>query len=273
MDQALKERLIGAAVLVALGVWLIPLLLDGPDDGAEDGPVSLQLPIPDVRSDAPVRTEVVDLNAARQPHSAVIAVDESGDARTLSAASAAADRRGRADAAAGRDADAADGAAAGAAAASADAASAGAAAASADAAGAPAGDAASAEPTDDAAATAARRAEQTAAAEPSATGASASRQPAAAPEPGGDSPSRTAEPMASGDWAIQLGSFGEEENARRLAERVSGYGYEPRISNFKAGGRTMYRVRIGPHETRAAAEAAASSLSAHGFVAQVVTVD
>ena len=79
--------------------------------------------------------------------------------------------------------------------------------------------------------------------------------------------------MAPGDWAIQLGSFGEEENARRLAERVAGYGYAPRISNFRAGGRTMYRVRVGPHGTRAAAEAAASSLTAHGFVAQVVTVD
>gem|GEM_PF-2816643 len=33
----------------------------------------------------------------------------------------------------------------------------------------------------------------------------------------------------------------------------------------------MYRVRVGPHETRAAAEAAASALAAHGFVAQVVT--
>ena len=30
MDQGLKERLIGAAVLVALGVWLIPWVLDGP---------------------------------------------------------------------------------------------------------------------------------------------------------------------------------------------------------------------------------------------------
>ena len=31
MDAHLKERLIGAVVLVVLGVWLIPWVLDGPD--------------------------------------------------------------------------------------------------------------------------------------------------------------------------------------------------------------------------------------------------
>ena len=35
MDQGLKERLVGAAVLVAIAVWLIPWVLDGPEDGAD----------------------------------------------------------------------------------------------------------------------------------------------------------------------------------------------------------------------------------------------
>lgn len=44
MDSALKQRLIGAAVLVALAVILLPMLLQGPapDDGAADVP--LQMP-------------------------------------------------------------------------------------------------------------------------------------------------------------------------------------------------------------------------------------
>lgn len=49
MDSALKQRLIGAAVLVALGVIFLPMLLQGPapDDGASDVP--LQMPeAPDV---------------------------------------------------------------------------------------------------------------------------------------------------------------------------------------------------------------------------------
>ena len=78
---------------------------------------------------------------------------------------------------------------------------------------------------------------------------------------------------AQGGWVVQLGSFSEEENARRLAQRVATFGYSPDISNHRASGRTMYRVRVGPHESRARADAAASALSAHGFVAQVVTAD
>ena len=38
MDRHLKERLIGATVLVVIGVWIIPWLLDGTDqrdDGTE----------------------------------------------------------------------------------------------------------------------------------------------------------------------------------------------------------------------------------------------
>jgi cell division septation protein DedD len=245
MDQGLKERLIGAAVLVALGVWLIPLLLDGPDDGAEDGPVSLQLPIPGVQS-APVRTEVVDLNAAREPQSAVIVVDDAAAAERARRAAAA---PGAEPAAVPSTARSSDG-----------------------------GAAASSETVAAAEAAALERAAELEAAAASA-GTSAPAQTAAPSEPAAsapvpESPPRRADPpMASGDWAIQLGSFGEEENARRLAERVAGFGFEPRISDYRAGGRTMYRVRVGPHPTRAAAEAAASSLSAHGFVAQVVTVE
>jgi DedD protein len=40
MEQPMKERLTGAAVLVILGVILIPLLLDGPDPDAPSGRVA-----------------------------------------------------------------------------------------------------------------------------------------------------------------------------------------------------------------------------------------
>jgi DedD protein len=92
-----------------------------------------------------------------------------------------------------------------------------------------------------------------------------------------DAPAREAAPAArteanaTGDWAVQVGSFGDEDNARRLADRVTAFGHAPKISTYRAGGRVMYRVRVGPQATRAAAEAAASALAAHGFPAQVVT--
>ena len=72
---------------------------------------------------------------------------------------------------------------------------------------------------------------------------------------------------------VQLGSFGEEENARRLADRVTTFGFAPRVSTYTASGRPMFRVRVGPETSRERAAAVASSLSAHGFVAQVVSQD
>lgn len=254
MDQGLKERLIGAAVLVALGVWLIPWLLDGPDDGATDGPASLQLPIPEVRS-ADVRTEVIDLNAAREPQSPVLPIGSTDEIPRRAGSSS--------------DTIVADGAAP-TVAPTPSAASGGAAAeprtsATADGPRPTTGNdaPAAAERTAD------TRTEPTRPAEASDT-AVAEAEPPVSPAPAAR---QTAPSMPSGDWAIQLGSFSDEENARRLAERVAGYGYKPGIYDFRAGGRTMYRVRVGPHQTRSAAEAAASSLSAHGFVAQVVTVE
>ena len=72
---------------------------------------------------------------------------------------------------------------------------------------------------------------------------------------------------------MQLGSFGEEANARRLVQRVATFGYKAEISNVRTNGRLLYRVRVGPHATRAQAEAAASALAAHGVSGQVVSLD
>jgi cell division protein FtsN len=72
---------------------------------------------------------------------------------------------------------------------------------------------------------------------------------------------------------VQLGSFGDEDNARKLAQRASTYGYKPAVSAHKSNGRVMYRVRVGSYDNRAEAGATASGLSAHGITAQVVAAD
>src|SRR5690606_33100528 len=64
MDQGLKERLIGAAVLTVLAVWLIPWLLDGPDEPIVDDGAALELPVPSGHV-GELRTEVIDLSARR----------------------------------------------------------------------------------------------------------------------------------------------------------------------------------------------------------------
>ena len=57
MDRALKERIIGAIVLVLFVVLVVPVFLDGPPDEAEI--VSERVPLPG-QSDQEIRTVVLD---------------------------------------------------------------------------------------------------------------------------------------------------------------------------------------------------------------------
>ena len=74
-------------------------------------------------------------------------------------------------------------------------------------------------------------------------------------------------------WLIQVGSFGEEENARRLADRLDNAGYTARLYPHRSGGGLMYRVRVGPESSREGADEIASSLRDQGFHADVVSSD
>jgi DedD protein len=205
MDQGLKERLIGAAVLVALGVWLIPLVLNGPAEQAENGAAALQLPV--AEESQPVKSVTIRLDEQKHPPGTG-AADTDPEPPVAEVAD-----NGRA--------------------------------------------------PEPAPATAPASAVQAPPAAP----------PPARPTPAAAAPETAAKAATTEGFMIQLGSFSEEENARRLAQRVSAYGYKPAVSTFKSSGRVMWRVRIGPKPTRAQAEAEASSLSAHGFVAQVVSAD
>jgi DedD protein len=215
MDQGLKERLVGAAVLVAIAVWLIPWVLDGTDAGVEPTASSLQLPA--AEEPMPMRTQTLRLGDAQS----------SPDPAPTAAAPAAA--------------------------------------AIADASAAPA------------------RAEPEPAAEDDGAGAetavAAAVPEAVPPKPTPTAESRPAPPpkpsaaapvAASGDWTVQLGVFSDEANARRLAQRAGAFGYKAEVSSYRNQGKTMYRVRVGPQATRAAADAAASALRAHGLEARVM---
>jgi DedD protein len=188
MDQGLKERLVGAAVLVAIGVWLIPWVLDGPEDPLDTSGGSLQLPA--VEEPMPMRTQTLKLGedepAVQTPVPAVPAAAAATPAATT--------------------------------------------------------------PTT----------EDSPAREAAATTA-APVTVAAAPPP------KPAPAAAQGDWIVQLGTFSEEANARRLAQRAETYGYDVEVSNYRANGRTLYRVRVGPATTRAVADTKASALRAHGI--------
>jgi cell division septation protein DedD len=102
----------------------------------------------------------------------------------------------------------------------------------------------------------------------------AAAPPVAAPKPApaARAPAQPASAVKGG-WTVQLGVFGEEANARRLAERVRTFGYKPEVSTIKSGGKTLYRVRTGQSAARGEADATASALAAHGVTARVVAAE
>lgn len=66
----------------------------------------------------------------------------------------------------------------------------------------------------------------------------------------------------SGKWWVQLGSFASRENAERLARSLRDAGYAIDVSQIRAQGKELFRVRAGPVEDRAAAEALRTRLGA-----------
>ena len=71
-------------------------------------------------------------------------------------------------------------------------------------------------------------------------------------------------------WAVQVGSFGDDTVAHRIAQKLKEKGYAAFVMPFKTGTKTLYRVRIGPQGQRAAAEAIAVRLKAEGTAGSVV---
>jgi DedD protein len=209
MDQGLKERLVGAAVLVAIAVWLVPWVLDGPEGEVETAASSLRLPA--AEEPMPMRTETLRLGGPEEPSS-----------KATSAASAPTAELPR---------------------------------------GEPPNAEVQPSADEEAPATAATARTDTQRTEP---------VPAARATPPKPSPAAAPTAAAAGDWTVQLGSFGDEANARRLAQRAATFGYKAEVSSYRSDGRTLYRVRVGPQPTRAAADAAASALRVHGVDARVV---
>ncbi|HET9680041.1 MAG TPA: SPOR domain-containing protein [Gammaproteobacteria bacterium] len=61
MDRQLKERLVGALVLVVLAIILIPTVLDGPDETSQTQALDLP-PVEGAATDTPVQSYEFDLN-------------------------------------------------------------------------------------------------------------------------------------------------------------------------------------------------------------------
>jgi rare lipoprotein A len=101
------------------------------------------------------------------------------------------------------------------------------------------------------------------------------QRPAAAPieaagAAGGGSPTigslavATAQPQPAGGFYVQTGSFSSVDNAERQRGLVRSYG-SSEIFQASAGGREVYRVRLGPYTTADAAGIVADRLKRSGY--------
>ena len=70
-----------------------------------------------------------------------------------------------------------------------------------------------------------------------------------------------ASPSASGRFTIQAGSYSSEENASKLASRMGG---AATVTKVETGGKTWWRVHVGPFDNRSEAEEALAKVHASG---------
>lgn len=83
-------------------------------------------------------------------------------------------------------------------------------------------------------------------------------------------PAAAQQPPAAGGWVVQIGSFGNRDNAERLAAELRQRQYQSFITRLDSGGTTLHRVRIGPAGSRDEADALVRRLAGEGYQAQVV---
>lgn len=111
-------------------------------------------------------------------------------------------------------------------------------------------------------------------------------EPAPQPEPVNPEPAPVAEQQEEsavpndytnsleGAWVVQLGSFGNAENARRLRDRAREQGYSCHLQEVTHGDSALTRVFCGPYAERSLAEGAKPALdSAFGLNTLVTSGD
>jgi cell division protein FtsN len=73
-------------------------------------------------------------------------------------------------------------------------------------------------------------------------------------------------------YFVQAGAYSQSEEAEQQRAKLAMMGMEARLTERDQSGRTMYRVRVGPFESKAEADAARETLSGAGVEAALVRV-
>ena len=225
MEERLKQRLVGAIVLVSLAVVFVPMLLDTPHDLREEPSTA---PIPERPQDRFESEAMIPLGEPETPrldaevereHSRYASGGDAASRPVSSEAPVSVSIRESTESPAST----------------------------------PAGGSAPAGGSDDAGGAA------DASASAPRSRASPARSEAASPAPGGSSGERQPA-AASNGWAVQLGSFRESGNALALRDRLRAKGYPSFIESGTSAQGRISRVFVGPASDRGGAEDSVAKL-------------
>lgn len=78
----------------------------------------------------------------------------------------------------------------------------------------------------------------------------------------GDAPAGAIPATRAGGWAVQLGAFGAEADANQLRDRLRAAGFDGYVDSIPSNGHALWRVRAGPVAERAAAEQLKAQIAA-----------
>jgi DedD protein len=229
VERHVKERLIGAAVLMAAAIILVPEMLSGP-------PEEKRAETPRPSGETPVKTYTIDLSGS----TSAAPGGEVPDTRAPPSEASPAGAPEPAGVESGGEAPQAD---------------------PESESSETAGQVAASAPLESPQTTTPSAAPSVSAATPAppaASGPVAARQPPPAVEPAPRAAIATAAsaPKSPGSgWAVQLGSFSSQATAERLSAELRRDGYDAFVMPVKSNSATLYRVRIGPVPSREQADA------------------
>jgi cell division protein FtsN len=72
---------------------------------------------------------------------------------------------------------------------------------------------------------------------------------------------------------VQAGAYARTDDAEAQRAKLALLGLDARITEREQGGRTVYRVRVGPFDSREPAEDTQSRLAGAGIEANLVRVE
>jgi len=78
-------------------------------------------------------------------------------------------------------------------------------------------------------------------------------------------PSSKSSPLdATGGWVVQLGSFSSKENAEKLVHELKAKKFKAFVSQYRGNGKILWRVRVGPEQDHSRIQRIAERLAADG---------